>query len=324
VAIVDDHQVPLLEGTFLRRPNRFVVYAQSAGREYRLHMPNPGSLGELLLPGRKILFETKDTPSTQGLVRAVFYQDQWVPLVAVKANDLGLKILRDQGYEGEILREFTHRHSRFDLHLPAENRSIEIKACTLVEHGRAMFPDAPSDRALRHLEELVNLSREGVIAGGELWVMILHSQARCFTPSYHTDPAFSLALQQETDSASLGLRAFSFSFDRSLIPRFLGEVPVDCAPVQALHLGGICLGVEKSGHELRVKLMSSWTGKAKDVHRRHLFPELKKPLKTFPIYTAKPDALRWWEQWANDRQKATPILADPDFWEALLLWRHTS
>jgi sugar fermentation stimulation protein len=306
----------------LRRPNRFVVYAQSAGREYRLHMPNPGSLGELLLPGRKILFETKDTPSTQGLVRAVFYQDQWVPLVAVKANDLGLKILRDQGYEGEILREFTHRHSRFDLHLPAENRSIEIKACTLVEHGRAMFPDAPSDRALRHLEELVSLKEEGIIDAGEIWVMVLHSQPESFTPSYHTDPALSQALLKNSQCGETPLRAFLFSCDRALKPRFLRELPVDFGPVKHLQTGGICLAFEKEGKKLAVQPMGPWTGKSREVHRRYQFPELHSPFKTFPIYTSDPGAYEWWQRWADENAGKKALFTNPAFWDALLHWRH--
>jgi sugar fermentation stimulation protein A len=71
---------------------------------------------------------------------------------------------------------------------------VEVKACSLVEYGTAMFPDAPSARALRHLEELAALSREAYRC--HVLFVILHGEPGVFIPNLHTDPAFAAALSR--------------------------------------------------------------------------------------------------------------------------------
>jgi sugar fermentation stimulation protein A len=120
-----------------------------------------------------------------------------VPLFSARANKAAEELVLRRIIPGivEIQGEFTLGNSRFDflcVDQKGRRHLVEVKACSLVEHGRAMFPDAPSERALKHLEELAALS-------GRNWrchivFVIVHGEPELFIPNLHTDPAFAAAL----------------------------------------------------------------------------------------------------------------------------------
>ncbi|MDR2898608.1 MAG: DNA/RNA nuclease SfsA, partial [Spirochaetaceae bacterium] len=166
-----------LEAEFLRRPNRFLIIAGNKGEEIPCHCPNPGRLSEMLFPGTTLILEKRTaaetsatakstSPKTAWTAAGLYHRESIVPLYSARANEAAEKIILPRLIPGltEIHREYTIGGSRFDfLCIDSEGTRhlIEVKACSLVEHNVAMFPDAPSSRALKHLEELANLAKQG-------------------------------------------------------------------------------------------------------------------------------------------------------------------
>ncbi|GHU04054.1 hypothetical protein FACS1894147_08760 [Spirochaetia bacterium] len=201
------------EAVFVRRPNRFLIIAADAvdGKEISCHCPNPGRLIEFFglrpyhIPGIKLILEkravdksTKKT-KTAWTAAGLYYRDAVVPLFSARANKAAGELIL-----GEIIKdletvqsEYTIGDSRFDflcVDKKGARHLVEVKACSLVEEGAAMFPDAPSVRALKHLEELAVLSKEGYIC--HVLFVIVHGKPKSFIPSLHTDPAFAAALSR--------------------------------------------------------------------------------------------------------------------------------
>ena len=195
-----------LEALFVKRPNRFLIIAESDGKELACHCPNPGRLSELLFPGTELILEKRNGPGT-GWTAAALKRDKIsaeknygsgiVPLYSSRANQAAEQLILRRIIPDlrEIRREYRIGDSRFDF-LCIDNRGrrhlVEVKACSLVEHKVAMFPDAPSVRALKHLEELAQYSKEGF--GCHVLFVIMHGKPKVFIPNFHTDPAFAEAL----------------------------------------------------------------------------------------------------------------------------------
>jgi sugar fermentation stimulation protein A len=210
------------EAVFVSRPNRFLILARGtdgqdadgngAGEELYCHCPNPGRLIEFAFPGERLILERgTDTPERAGASRrtawtaaAVYHNGAVAPLYASRANGAAAELALAAIIPHIVLLrpEYPIGGSRFDFY--AEDRGggrhlIEVKACSLVEYETAMFPDAPSSRALKHLEELAALSREGYQT--HVLFMILHGSPTRFIPNLHTDPAFAAALSRRGAAA---------------------------------------------------------------------------------------------------------------------------
>jgi sugar fermentation stimulation protein A len=191
------------EAVFVDRPNRFVARVRTRGRPFAVHCANPGRMTELLVPGRSVILERspgtgRAYPQTLAAVR---YAGETVPLVAARANDLAASRILPLLYPRavEVRREVRVGGSRFDflVRMPRRDVLLEVKACTLVEEGIAMFPDAPSGRAARHLRELAALPREaGRPVRGAVLFVLFSPRARSFLPNVHTDPAFAEAFRE--------------------------------------------------------------------------------------------------------------------------------
>jgi sugar fermentation stimulation protein A len=198
------------EALFLRRPNRFLIIARDGEEEIPCHCPNPGRLIEFVFPGTRLILEKRGLDGgapaggpgrakTAYTAAGVYYRDTVAPLFSSRANGAAEKLILRRIIPGlrEIRREYPIGSSRFDF-LCADARGnrhlVEVKACSLVEYGTAMFPDAPSARALKHLEELAALSREGFVC--HVLFVIVHGSPRVFIPNLHTDPAFAAGLSK--------------------------------------------------------------------------------------------------------------------------------
>jgi sugar fermentation stimulation protein A len=135
----------------------------------------------------------------------IHYRDGVVPLFSSRANMAAERLILHEIIPDltEIRREFTLGDSRFDflcLDSALRRHLVEVKACSLVEYGTAMFPDAPSLRALKHLEELSGLAEQGSLAPQgyicHVLFVIVHGTPERFIPNLHTDPAFAAALSR--------------------------------------------------------------------------------------------------------------------------------
>ncbi|MDR2402597.1 MAG: DNA/RNA nuclease SfsA [Spirochaetaceae bacterium] len=202
------------EAVFIRRPNRFLIIAgEEDGREdLACHCPNPGRLIEFVFPGTRLILEkrvagaevrkgakNRNTAKTGFTAAGLYYRSGVVPLFSSRANHAAERLILRRIIPGlrELYPEFTLGSSRFDflcIDADGQRHLVEVKACSLVEYGVAMFPDAPSGRALKHLEELAVLTREGYRC--HVLFVIVHGKPRVFTPNLHTDPAFAAALSR--------------------------------------------------------------------------------------------------------------------------------
>ncbi len=163
-----------------RRLNRFLVRTTS-GRMCHLH--DPGRLKELIYPGNRILVrEASGSPQrkTRWQVTAA-WDSLWVIVDSSIHNGIASHFI------GEAEREVKVGESRIDFRV--KDTFIEVKGCSLVKDGVAMFPDAPTVRGKRHLRTLIRLGEEGYRA--KLMVLVMRGDAYCFLPNEETDRKFA-------------------------------------------------------------------------------------------------------------------------------------
>ncbi|MCX7815885.1 MAG: DNA/RNA nuclease SfsA [Syntrophales bacterium] len=188
----------LLNARFLRRLNRFLVECEWEGKTVRAHLPNPGRLLELLIPGSelKLVSNASQNVKTGFVAVAVKRNGVNVLLHTVKTNDVAHFLIQrgmipDFENTRIVAREYTFGRRRFDFLLssPRGEVLLEVKSCTLFDPPVAMFPDAVTLRGQRHLEELAGYVSWGYTCGV---LFLIHSpHVRFFLPDYHTDPAFA-------------------------------------------------------------------------------------------------------------------------------------
>ena len=160
----------IVDGIFLKRPNRYLAHVEVAGQEVLAHVPDPGRLTGLMLAGRRVRLvhqpsEKRKTDYTLVLVR---HGSIWVSVFPVFANNLIQEALMQQrlpflqGYS-DFASEVKVKNSRFDFRLefPAKSAYVEVKSVSLVEQGQGRFPDAPTERGVRHVKELMELCAKG-------------------------------------------------------------------------------------------------------------------------------------------------------------------
>lgn len=188
------------KGTFLERPNRFIAYAELAGKTEVIHVKNTGRCAELLIPGASIYVQESDNPARKtkwdliGVEKGsrMINMDSQVPNLVVKEWIESGHLTSDIRM---IRPETAYGNSRFDLYVETGSSRIfiEVKGVTLEEEGVVRFPDAPSDRAVKHLQELEKAVREGYEA--YVFFVIQMKGVRYFTPNMDTHPAFCEALK---------------------------------------------------------------------------------------------------------------------------------
>jgi sugar fermentation stimulation protein A len=190
------------EAEFLARPNRFLAEVRVGRRKEHAHVPDPGRLTELLVPGVRVRLR----PAPPGKRRTAWTmigvecELGWVNVDSRLPNLLFAEALR-QGSLEEFpgvrawRAEYRYGRSVLDFYLEAELPClVEVKGCTLVVEGEALFPDAPTERGARHLEELTLARREGYRSC--LVIAVKYPAGRVFRPNRATDPAFAGALER--------------------------------------------------------------------------------------------------------------------------------
>ncbi len=195
---------PLLPGRFLERPNRFLALAELGGDRVEAHLPDPGRLKELLVPGRRVYLRPSDgrgrkTRYTLALVRAP--SGELVSVVTTLPNELVAEALerrrvRELAGWSVVAREHRWGASRFDFLLGRRDGArllLEVKSVTLVDGDRALFPDAVTARGARHVRELATARTQGLDAA--VMFVVQRRDARSVTAARAIDPAFADALQ---------------------------------------------------------------------------------------------------------------------------------
>ncbi|MCL2166182.1 MAG: DNA/RNA nuclease SfsA [Clostridiales bacterium] len=186
-------------GIFISRPNRFIADVDIDGRTEICHVKNTGRCRELLIPGAKVYVNQADNParSTKYDLVSVYKGGRLINIDSQAPNKVFLEYMQAERLIAgvtSIRAEAKYRDSRFDYYAEAEKRGIfiEIKGVTLEEDGAALFPDAPTLRGVKHLNELAACIGEGYEA--RVVFVIQMRGVRYFTPNRKMHPAFGEAL----------------------------------------------------------------------------------------------------------------------------------
>lgn len=207
----------VISGVFLKRPNRFIAHVCINGKEKVCHVKNTGRCKELLVPGCTVYCAVSDNPNRKTKFDLIAVEkkvesstllinmDSQAPNAAVKewlasgASPFG---------QIDLLKpECRHGNSRFDFYLECNKRKIfiEVKGVTLEDDGVVLFPDAPTERGVKHVHELIQCHGEGY----ETYILFVvqMERARYFTPNRKTHPEFADALC-EAKQADVELLAY--------------------------------------------------------------------------------------------------------------------
>ena len=207
----------VVPGVFLKRPNRFIAHVCIHGKEEVCHVKNTGRCKELLVPGCTVYCAVSDNPNRKTKFDLIAVEkkvesstllinmDSQAPNAAVKewlasgASPFG---------QIDLLKpECRHGNSRFDFYLECNKRKIfiEVKGVTLEDDGVVLFPDAPTERGVKHVHELIQCHAEGY----ETYILFVvqMERARYFTPNRKTHPEFADALC-EAKQAGVELLAY--------------------------------------------------------------------------------------------------------------------
>ncbi len=203
--------------TFVSRPNRFIAQVEIEGNLTTVHVKNTGRCKELLLPGCQVYLEQSQNPARKtayDLVAVEKERPDMPPLLinmdSQLPNDLVAEWLPHSGLFSKtavIQREVTYRHSRFDFCIIDGEKItyMEVKGVTLEQNGIAAFPDAPTERGVKHLEELIACTEEGKQAC--ICFVIQMKEITALYPNDRTHPAFGDALRK---AAKAGVKLLAY------------------------------------------------------------------------------------------------------------------
>jgi len=189
----------IYDGIFCSRPNRFIAEVEINGIVKRCHIKNTGRCKELLVPGAKVILNKPGS-----LHRATKYDlvmvKKGISLINIDSqapNYVFREYLQSGHYMADITlikSEVKYGGSRFDFYVEADNRKIfiEVKGVTLEQSGIALFPDAPTERGIKHLHEL----KQSITKGYEAHVVFIIQMKGIsrFAPNYEIHPEFGAAL----------------------------------------------------------------------------------------------------------------------------------
>ena len=189
-------------GRFLARPNRFVAHVELDGETVVCHVKNTGRCRELLVPGATVYLQESGNPARKTRFDLIAV-DKGGLLVNMDAQAPN-QVFREWAEAGQfvpgltLLRpETTWGKSRFDFYweLSTQRRGfVEVKGVTLEENGHARFPDAPTERGVKHLEELIACQAEGYEAA--VCFVVQMGEVRWMEPNDRTHPEFGEALRR--------------------------------------------------------------------------------------------------------------------------------
>ncbi|MDD7388158.1 MAG: DNA/RNA nuclease SfsA [Lachnospiraceae bacterium] len=196
---------------FLERPNRFIAYVETArGREI-CHVKNTGRCRELLVPGAQIYVQRNHNPARKTPLDLITVRkgDRLINMDSQVPNRVAARWVLESGFvspEAVIKPEKTWGNSRFDLYMEDGDRKIfmEVKGVTLEEDGVVRFPDAPTERGVKHLKELAAACAHGYEPAVLFVIQMDH--VKYLEPNDWTHAAFGEALRQ---AASAGVQVMA-------------------------------------------------------------------------------------------------------------------
>lgn len=202
----------IYEARFLRRPNRFIAHVQLDDEELICHVKNTGRCRELLQPGAAVLIQKAANPQRKTAydLIAVVKGSRLINMDANAPNTVFGEFLSRGGlsFVPEYIKpECSHGDSRFDFYFEHEGKGsfVEVKGVTLEDNGVVRFPDAPTERGIKHLKGLARLAAEGFETYAVFVIQM--SDVLFFEPNRTTHPEFAEALRE---AAQAGVKVLAY------------------------------------------------------------------------------------------------------------------
>lgn len=187
----------IVKGRFISRPNRFIAHAEIDGKEEICHVKNTGRCRELLVPHAEIILEKPDNPNrkTKYDLVSVYKNGRLINMDSQAPNKIAAELLAKLFPDFLIKPEQKYKNSRFDFYMESENKKafVEVKGVTLENDNIVMFPDAPTERGVKHIRELVEAVKEGYDA--YILFIIQMNGVKYLTPNYQTHREFGETLR---------------------------------------------------------------------------------------------------------------------------------
>jgi sugar fermentation stimulation protein A len=203
----------LREAVVIDRPNRFIVNVRGPSGNLVCHLHDPGRLKDLIYPGNRVLIRESSGVKTSYSITAALNNSRW--------------IITDTRIHSEIASKFIARDAKREIQVGRKrldfksgDNYIEVKGCTLMIQGRAMFPDAPTRRGREHMDLLAKLAADG--HGASALILVMRDDVLCFTPNRDTDPEFAGAFYRAIE-AGVQMRILTFSLVGNRVI-FSGEI----------------------------------------------------------------------------------------------------
>ena len=197
----------MVSGRFLARPNRFIAHVEIGGNKEIVHVKNTGRCRELLTVGAEVWcrFDPNPARKTHYDLITVRKSDRLINIDSQAPNAAAKEWLLSGGL-GDIQNlkaESFHGDSRFDFSFTKDGKTcyLEVKGVTLENDGVCAFPDAPTERGVKHLRGLAALAQQGY--GAYVLFVIQMPDVKYLHPNDATDPAFGAALR---DAAAAGVQ----------------------------------------------------------------------------------------------------------------------
>ena len=188
----------ITKAKFIARPNRFIAQVEVDGHAETVHVKNTGRCKELLIPGCTVYLTASENPERKtkyDLVAVIKDNGLLINIDSQAPNKVALEYLQTQNYD-VIIPEYTYGDSRIDFYMEKGKKKylMEVKGCTLERNGIGYFPDAPTERGVKHLRELIKAKKEGFRA--ILAFVIQMDGIKEVRANVETHPEFGTALEE--------------------------------------------------------------------------------------------------------------------------------
>ena len=187
---------------FVDRPNRFIAYVELDGKIETVHVKNTGRCRELLRPESKVILSYSGNPSRKTAYDLIAVEKPGIGMVNIDSqapNQVVKEWLKEQAFD-LVRPEYRYGDSRIDFYMEKDHRRylMEVKGCTLERDGIGYFPDAPTERGVKHLRELTKAVSEGYLT--YLAFVIQMEGITKVLPNIEMHPEFGVALKEAEEA----------------------------------------------------------------------------------------------------------------------------
>ncbi len=196
----------IITAKFISRPNRFIAVVEIDGKKETVHVKNTGRCKELLIPGTTVFLEKTDNPTRKtqyDLITVLKNGEKLINMDSQVVNEIAVDWLKKGNIfpkDSVIRREVKYGNSRFDVYMENGSRKafLEVKGVTLEDNGEVSFPDAPTERGVKHIGELTESLEEGYEA--YILFVIQMKGVDYFRPNNEMHREFGDALRKASES----------------------------------------------------------------------------------------------------------------------------